>query len=72
MSYTKTQWRNNQSPAINADNLNHIEQGIYDAHSNIETLLPTVTASDEGKFLRVSSSGVWAAEAVASAESEAY
>lgn len=34
--------------------------------------LPTVTASDAGKFLRVNSSGVWAAEAVASAESEAY
>lgn len=72
MSYTKTQWRNNQSPAINADNLNHIEQGIYDAHSNIETLLPSVTASDEGKFLRVDSSGTWAAESVPSAESEAY
>lgn len=35
MSYTKTQWRNNQSPAINADNLNHIEQGVYDAHQDI-------------------------------------
>ncbi|MBR6288236.1 MAG: hypothetical protein IKR19_02695 [Acholeplasmatales bacterium] len=35
MSYTKTTWRNNQSPAINADNLNHIEQGIYDAHDGL-------------------------------------
>ena len=35
MSYTKTQWRNNQSPAINADNLNHIEQGVYDAYQDI-------------------------------------
>ena len=45
MSYTKTTWRNNQAPAINADNLNHMEQGIDSAHnqidvntSNIETL----------------------------------
>ena len=29
MAYTKTTWRNNQSPAINADNLNKIETGIY-------------------------------------------
>ena len=35
MSYTKTTWRNNQSPAINAENLNHIEQGIYDAHDGL-------------------------------------
>lgn len=35
MSYTPTTWRNNQSPAINADNLNHIEQGISNAHSDI-------------------------------------
>lgn len=34
--------------------------------------LPTVTTADAGKFLRVSSSGTWVAEAVPSAESEAY
>lgn len=33
MAYTKTQWVNNQAPAIDADNLNKIEQGIYDAHT---------------------------------------
>lgn len=37
MAYTKTTWRNNQSPAINADNLNHIEQGVYEAHQDIAT-----------------------------------
>ena len=42
MSYTKTQWRNNQSPAINADNLNHIEQGVYDAHQTIDQLMEAV------------------------------
>ncbi len=28
MSYTKTEWVNNSSPYLNADNLNHIENGI--------------------------------------------
>jgi hypothetical protein len=30
MAYTKTNWQNGATPAINADNLNHMEQGIYD------------------------------------------
>lgn len=38
MSYTKTEWKNNQFPTINADNLNHIEEGIYEAHRDIESL----------------------------------
>lgn len=32
MSYNKTAWKDNQAPAINAANLNKMEQGIYDAH----------------------------------------
>ena len=35
MAYTKVQWRNNQSPPINADNLNHIEEGIYEAYQTM-------------------------------------
>lgn len=31
MPYVKTEWVNNSAPDIDADNLNHIEQGIYDA-----------------------------------------
>lgn len=31
MPYVKTIWNNNSAPAINADNLNKIEQGIADA-----------------------------------------
>lgn len=37
-----------------------------------ESDLPTVTTSDAGKFLRVSSTGEWVAETVPSAESEGY
>lgn len=31
MAYTKTTWVNNQAPAINAENLNKIEDGIYNS-----------------------------------------
>ena len=33
MAYTKTKWVNDSKPAINAANLNKIEQGIADAHA---------------------------------------
>lgn len=36
MAYTKTQWVNNQAPALDADHLNHIEQGIKDAHDGLD------------------------------------
>ena len=32
MAYSKTSWANNTTPAINASNLNKMEQGIYDAN----------------------------------------
>ena len=35
MSYIKTNWSNNTAPYINADNLNKIEQGIYDNDQKI-------------------------------------
>ena len=34
--------------------------------------LPTVTTSDSGKFLRVSASGAWAAEAISNAEEASF
>lgn len=37
-AYTKTQWTNDSEPAVNADNLNHIENGLYDATSAITAL----------------------------------
>lgn len=36
MSYIMTQWQNGQEPPINAENLNKIERGIYDAHQTAE------------------------------------
>ena len=40
MAYTKTTWVNNQAPAINADNLNKIEDGIYNSvrYADAQTL----------------------------------
>lgn len=32
MAYTKTVWQEGSPPGISADNLNKIEQGIYDAY----------------------------------------
>lgn len=37
MAYQPTTWNNNESP-INADNLNKIEQGIKEAHDNIDVI----------------------------------
>lgn len=34
MAYTKNIWKNGELPAINNENLNHIEQGIKEAHDN--------------------------------------
>lgn len=42
MSYTKTNWQNDQAPAINATNLNKIEQGIYDNDGNISVINGTL------------------------------
>lgn len=38
MAYTKTNWVNDSTPAINADNLNKIEQGIYDNSIKIDVI----------------------------------
>lgn len=56
-------------PASRTINGYTLDQNITLTASDI---LPSVTSSDAGKFLRVSSSGSWAVEAVQSAESEAY
>ena len=42
MAYTKTVWVNNQAPAINADNLNKIEEGIFNNDAAITNTNSTV------------------------------
>lgn len=44
-----------------------VSEQISTAIENIE-ILPTVTTSDAGKFLRVSSTGIWSAEKIPNAE----
>ena len=42
MSYTKTTWVNDQAPAINATNLNHIETGIFNNDAMLTSILTTL------------------------------
>jgi hypothetical protein len=49
-AYSKTIWVNDQAPALNAVNMNKIEQGIYDAITNtITTVIDTyqILTTDE-------------------------
>ena len=55
--YTKTNWINDSAPAINASNLNKIEEGIFDVTAATQVLqdktihpsdLPYATPSERG------------------------
>ena len=46
MAYTKTNWVNNNEPAINADNLNHLEDGVEKAYG-VELLAVVDNAPSE-------------------------
>ena len=48
MAYTKTKWVNDSEPAINAANLNKIEQGIADAHAIVAEPGPKGDKGDKG------------------------
>ena len=48
MAYTKTKWVNDSKPAINAANLNKIEQGIADAHAVVAEPGPKGDKGDKG------------------------
>ena len=45
MAYTKTTWNNLSDPPINAENLNKIEQGIYNNSLGIDKINPSGTAT---------------------------
>ena len=49
MAYTKTTWVNDSEPAINAANLNKIEQGIADAHAIVAEPGPKGDKGDPGE-----------------------
>lgn len=42
MAYTKTNWQNDQAPAINAANLNKIEQGIFNNDALLSSIMNTL------------------------------
>lgn len=69
VSEVKTTANNAQTTAENAQTT--AENAQTTAQSAL-SILPTVTSSDSGKFLRVSSTGKWAAEAIASAEGASF
>lgn len=41
MSYTKTEWQNNAT-ALSADNMDHIEQGLFDAHQVLDGIMNAI------------------------------
>lgn len=49
MAYAKTTWVDNSTPAINATNLNKIEEGIEDAISTAEDTQSSITSLDNNK-----------------------
>lgn len=52
MAYSKTTWANGTTPAINAANLNKIEQGIYDLSLESTNLGNSINKCNEQLFLR--------------------
>lgn len=47
MAYVKTAWRNRAEPAIDADNLNKIEEGIHEVESDLATHVVSPTAHED-------------------------
>ena len=60
--------------SLPADTINRLIKGLLYAQENADTVskLPSVSSSDNGKFLRVNSSGQWVATTVDSAEGKTF
>ena len=76
VSEVKTTANNAQTTADKAQTTaNNAQTTASNAQSTAQSalsMLPTVTSTDSGKFLRVSSAGKWVAEAIASAEGASF
>ena len=83
VSEVKTTANNAQTTAENAQTIadkaqttaNNAQTTANKAQTTAQSalsMLPTVTSTDSGKFLRVSSAGKWVAEAIASAEGASF
>ena len=60
-------------PDVVLNQINQLSDDVYSLkYINNKKELPTVTSTDSGKFLRVSSAGEWVAEAIASAEGASF
>ena len=61
-------------PDVVINQLKQLSDDVYSLRHSINNKkeLPTVTSTDSGKFLRVSSAGEWVAEAIASAEGVSF
>lgn len=57
--------------SLPADTINRLIKGLLYAQENADTVLPSVTSADNGKFLRVVN-GTWQKTTVASAETTSF
>lgn len=75
MAYTKTNWVNNNEPAINADNLNHLEDGVEKAYG-VELLAVVDTAPSEcsvgDKYFNTTTNKIYEATATDTWDTEGY
>lgn len=75
MAYTKTNWVNNNEPAINADNLNHLEDGVEKAYG-VELLAVVDTAPSEcsvgDKYFNTTTNKIYEATATDNWDTEGY